>query len=302
MKIKAIDILAAQRAALLAPAEESETIFREQVMEPWRSMWETMLGRMSPGSENGEAALSTSTARMFGFYLPEHGVEQGLAALDRLEQAGTWEACQRALEIADGALKPGEHGISLEQVQLSVVLMNPEMALMNEKAQGYAGFGSMPGYVMVTVWPNDYNVPRLPSAAAHELNHNVRLSYEPWGPETSVGQYVVLEGLAESFAGELFGSDKVGPWTQLSTEADMELARTRIREGLEVTGFNEIRGYIFGDWAAAAMGYTPQGLPDFAGYSIGYHIVQAYMQRTGRTAAEATYLPWREIVEESRYL
>ncbi|HYP19705.1 MAG TPA: DUF2268 domain-containing putative Zn-dependent protease [Chloroflexia bacterium] len=302
MKIEAIDILAAQRAALLAPAEESEAIYQEQVMEPWRSMWVPMLARMSQGGGNGEAASLINAARMFGFYLPEHGVEQGLAALDVLERAGTWEACQRALEIAADALKPEEHGIPLEQVQLSVVLMNPEMALQNEKAQGYSGFGSMPGYVMVTVWPNDYNVPRLPSAAAHEFNHNVRLSYEPWSQETSVGQYVVLEGLAESFAGELFGSDKVGPWTQLPTEADMELARTRIREGLEVTGFNEIRGYIFGDWAAAAMGYTPQGLPDFAGYSIGYHIVQAYMQCTGSTAAEATYLPWREIVEESRYL
>lgn len=303
MRIIAIDILGAQRAALEAPPSETEKIYREQVIEPWRSMLEPMMRYMPQLSPPGEqTSPAISAARTFGYYLPEHGVEQGLAALDMLERAGTWQACQEALEIAANALRPEAHGIKLEQVQLSVVLMNPETALKNEKGQGYAGVGSTPGYVLVTVWPNEYNIPRLPSAAAHEFNHNVRLSFEPWSQETSVGQYIVLEGLAESFAGELFGKDKVGPWTQLPTEEDMELARRRIGEALEVTGFNEIRGYIFGDWAAATMGYTPQGLPDFAGYSIGYHIVQAYIERTGRTAAEVTYVPWREIVEKSRYL
>ena len=269
-------------------------------MEPLQAMMQPMM-RFMPPSPPAEGDPAINMARMWGFYLPENGVEEGLAALDMLERAGTWEACRRALQTAIDALKPGEHDIHLEQVQLSVMMMNPALALKNPKGEGYAGFGSTPGYVMVTVWPNEYNVPRLPSAVAHEFNHNVRLSFEPWSMETSVGQYIVLEGLAESFAGELFGDDKVGPWVKLPTEADTELARTRIGESLEVTGFNDIRGYIFGDWAAADAGYTPKGLPDFAGYSIGYQLVQAYLQRTGRTAAEATYVPWREIVEQSLY-
>jgi len=69
-----------------------------------------------------------------------------------------------------------------------------------------------------------------------------------------------------------------------------------------VTGFDVIRGYIFGDWAAAAAGYQKQGLPDFAGYTVGYRLVRAYLRRSGRTAAAATYLPWRELVEGSGYL
>jgi uncharacterized protein YjaZ len=69
---------------------------------------------------------------------------------------------------------------------------------------------------------------------------------------------------------------------------------------LGITGFNEVRGYIFGDWAAEAFSYKPQGLPNFAGYAMGYHLVQSYLRESGRTAAQATYVPWQAIVEESR--
>jgi uncharacterized protein YjaZ len=69
-----------------------------------------------------------------------------------------------------------------------------------------------------------------------------------------------------------------------------------------VRGFDVVRGYIFGDWAADRFGYPAQGLPSFAGYTIGFRLVQAYLARTGRSAAEATYTPWEEIVAESRFL
>ena len=68
-----------------------------------------------------------------------------------------------------------------------------------------------------------------------------------------------------------------------------------------VRGFDVVRGYIFGDWAAAQFGYPPQGLPNFAGYTLGFRLVEAYLARTGRRAAEATYTPWEEIVDESEY-
>ena len=73
------------------------------------------------------------------------------------------------------------------------------------------------------------------------------------------------------------------------------------RRRLDVRGFNEVRGYIFGDWAAEQMRYPPQGVPDFAGYAMGYRVVRAFLARTGMTAVAATYLPWREIVEQSGY-
>jgi uncharacterized protein YjaZ len=94
----------------------------------------------------------------------------------------------------------------------------------------------------------------------------------------------------------------LGPWTLGLHGAALDALRPRYREALEVTGFDEIRGYIFGDWAAERSGYRKQGLPDFAGYAFGYRMVRAFLDRTGLSAAEATYLPWREIVAGSGWL
>jgi uncharacterized protein YjaZ len=185
-------------------------------------------------------------------------------------------------------------------VKFTLMLANP--AVIHERLGSYTGFGGWPGLTMVLVWPTNYNLPRLPAAAAHELHHNVRLRYEPWSEGTTVGQYVVLEGLAEAFVAEVHGEGMVGPWSTALTEGELAAVRPRFREALEVAGFNEIRGYLFGDWAAESMGYTAQGIPDFAGYSLGYRLARAYMERTGRSAVEATYVPWQEIVAESRYL
>ena len=142
----------------------------------------------------------------------------------------------------------------------------------------------------------------MPSSTAHEFNHNVRFSVEPWTMNTTVGQYMISEGLAENFAAEQYSHDLIGPWNTLFSESDLQELRPRYRDALNVTGFDEIRGYIFGDWSAEQFNHKKQGVPDFAGYAMGYRVVRAYIERTGRTAAQATYVPWQEIVEESGYL
>jgi len=68
-----------------------------------------------------------------------------------------------------------------------------------------------------------------------------------------------------------------------------------------VSGFDKIRAYIFGDEIAKQWGAPALGLPYCAGYTIGYQVVQAYLQRTGQTATEATFVPWREIIEASGF-
>jgi uncharacterized protein YjaZ len=298
--VETIDALAGLRQALAAPADRQAEIFRERVMEPLRAFWEPTLARMPPPPDGGTGDRALDAARAFGYYRPELGAAEGLRALDRLAGAGA--ACRRAVEGACQALAPEEHGVALERVLFTLVLGDPARFAPSEHNPGYTGFGGQPGTALVICWPDDYNLPRLPAAAAHEVHHNVRLSFEPWTPATTVGQYVVLEGLAEAFAAELCGADLLGPWATALDEEGLAVARPRIREALDVSGFDEIRGYIFGDWAAASFGYAPKGLPDFAGYAVGYRIVDAYLRRTRRTAAVATYVPWREIVEESGYL
>ncbi|MFN8517038.1 MAG: DUF2268 domain-containing putative Zn-dependent protease [Chloroflexia bacterium] len=53
--------------------------------------------------------------------------------------------------------------------------------------------------------------------------------------------------------------------------------------------------------AASFSGYEPIGLPFAAGYTIGFHLIQSYLQRTGRTIVEATYTPAADIIANSGY-
>jgi uncharacterized protein YjaZ len=43
------------------------------------------------------------------------------------------------------------------------------------------------------------------------------------------------------------------------------------------------------------------GVPNFAGYAIGYRVVRQFLKRTGKSVAETTFLPSREIIEESGF-
>ena len=63
----------------------------------------------------------------------------------------------------------------------------------------------------------------------------------------------------------------------------------------------EVRPYLFGDPAASFSGYEPIGLPFAAGYTIGFHLIQSYLARTGRTIVGATYTPAADIIANSGY-
>ena len=299
MNIHPINALAGLRTALEAPESERLDVFRREVMEPLRPFWAMFrnFGQQPLEDEQQEDVLGV--ARAFGYYSPELDVAAGLEALHKLEEAGSWITCVDAVRKAFAVLDPASYDVKLPDIQFTFVLGDPVMLGKNDKIQSYTGFGGMPGLIMMMAWPNAFNLPRLAAATAHEANHNVRFSVEPWTQATTVGQYMVAEGLAEAFAVELYGEDKVGPWATALSAAEIEMHKPRYREALEVTG--DIRGYIFGDWIVEDFGTEPLGLPDFAGYTVGYEVVRAYLKRTGQTAAAATYVPWREIVGESEF-
>lgn len=300
--LHSIDSLTGLRAALSAPEAERLDVFRAQVMEPLKPFWEPFM-RWGPPLPNATGDPALDAARKFAYYSPEHDVPAGLAALDRLEAAHTWPALVAAVERGWAALDPAAHGVAFAHLYFTFVLGDPKV--MQPEAGNFTGFGAMPGTVLVMAWPTPENLPWLPGAAAHELNHNVRFSVEPFARDMNValGQYLVAEGLAESFAAELYGREGLGPVSSALTPEQFAAVKPRFAEAIRagVRGFDVVRGYIFGDWAAEQFGYQPQGLPSFAGYTLGFELVQAYLTRTSVSAAAATYTPWEEIVEASRF-
>lgn len=302
--VRSIEVLKGQRDSLLAPVDERKEVYRKRVMEPLRPLWENIMSFMRAGEPQGpgeEDDPALAAARLIGLYDPDSDAAEGLGALVKLEEKDSLADCVRSLESAVEELGPRGRGVDFEGVTFALALADPKTPDLLERHGGYMGGGSFSDWILAYVWPTAYNLLRLPALAVHELHHKVRLAFEPWNEGTTVGQYLVLEGLAEAFAAERFGEELLGPWTKALSEGELETARPVMREALDVTGFNEIRGYIFGDWAAPRFGYEPRGLPDFVGYSMGYRLVREYLRCTGHSAVEASYVPWREIIEESRY-
>jgi uncharacterized protein YjaZ len=296
MQITTYDTLSVLRAIIAAPVAERRAVYREQLIEPLHDYWHTTLSRFAPQMLDDE----TMIMKMIWETDLEGDLSEDARALDRLEQFDAWSKADAALRLAAQTFDAGGRSCREDHVTGLLLPGNRRDPIFMEKSRGYAG-AQVPGYVVVTIWPNEYNLPRIPSAVVHEFNHRVRLSHEPWTPATSVGQYIVLEGLAESFAQELYGVEYIGPWvTSLSAE---ESARSKaiIGSALDVTGFDKLRSYIFGDEISAQQGREGLGLPYCAGYTIGYQLVQAYLAHTGRSATEATFVPYTEIIEMARF-
>lgn len=294
MTIHPIDTLSAQREALASCSTEA---FTERVMGPLESFWKPFVERFPQRDDDVDPAMRAAT--MMGYYTPEEDCREGLEAIRRFEAAGTWQACVDAARGALEALDPAAHGTEVAPVRFTLVLGS--LRTLDLAYGAYTG-AQHPGAALVLGYPNPVGTPRLPVASAHEIHHLVRFAFEPFMPDLTLGKYLVAEGLAESFGLEIEGDGTlVGPYCTALSPSQAEEVKPRFREALEESDFDVVRGYIFGDWAAERFGYPRQNVPDHAGYTLGFELVQAYLERTGRSAAEATYVPWREIVEASGY-
>jgi uncharacterized protein YjaZ len=148
------------------------------------------------------------------------------------------------------------------------------------------------------VWPTQRVLERLEAIAVHELHHNVR--YSPggvvWNPATvTVGEHVISEGLADTFAAELFGDTGYTHFVTDATRSDDQVL-AKVATGLDVTGMQDFAGWVLGDATARLFGGSPVGLPTGAGYAAGVRLVAAYVEATGTTAAENVRTPAAEIL------
>lgn len=271
--------------------------YQAQFIEPWQRMMQ-MLGPMF-GADSGD---DLAVARAWGWLLPAD-LEEVPAVLSQLEAANAWQVADDALVNGAARFAPYQSQIGLDTIVGWLILADANR--VDPIGRGYTGAidWTQPQIIAQFDTPNAYNIPRIPGLVVHELHHLVRLRLFPWDMHsTSVADYIIHEGLAESFAAALYGEDIVGYYVTDISPADLEIAKNLMRDGLGKTGFDIIRSYIFGDdWAEKFKLKKVGGMPAYGGYAIGYHVVQAYLKRTGKTIEEATLVPATEIVAASGY-
>jgi uncharacterized protein YjaZ len=293
MQFEILDTYAIYRRLLAqADADARASMFRAELVEPFAGLVKVFGG--------GDGLAQFAQWGMSPALFDEGRRAATAAVLDTLAQHDAWGQAVQALEDARAAFAPFANGIPLDTIVFALLIGDLSGMPLD---RGYTGFGGLPGYIMtVYTEPNAYNLPRLKGTTVHELHHNVRFTLFPFNPiGTTVGEYIIAEGLAESFAAELYGEDVVGFYVTDFAEGELATAKRVIGGALDVTGFNEVRGYIFGDVLAEHMGLPKAGVPNYAGYAIGYRVVQAYLKRTSKTVAETTFLPAREIIADSGF-
>lgn len=271
-----------------------EEYFRYTMMKPFEEMWKAIHVPLKAKQESGYDVLIASKMLGFASVTDSETMKQSLITLKQ----------NKTLEIAAMALKTSikqamNYGlvVQAEEVKLGLFIADREKLSLQK---GYVGFGGIPGFIHLMVHPTAYNMPRLPALIAHEFHHNLRFSYMEWNHgDVSVGDYLVIEGLAESYAKELFGEKQIGPWVTNMDADDLDYSIAVIANALDVKGFAEVSSYMFGDEIARKEGYKPVGLSFGAGYAVGYKVVQAFMEKTNKTIFEATLLSSAEIIEES---
>lgn len=188
--------------------------------------------------------------------------------------------------------------LRVKEYLFTLALADPESPY-SIMCDNYSGDGGIPGYIFGSLVPSAFTKSRMPIALAHETNHNVRFQYIKWSNDISLGEYMICEGLAENFAVYLYGEENIGPWVSKTDEETLnEYIKPLMQNSLDVSGFDDITAYMYGDEIAKMRNYVPAGMPYCAGYACGYHMVKYYLEKTGKSIIEATILPAEEILKE----
>ena len=210
---------------------------------------------------------------------------------------------------------------------------------------GLSAIGSVPGCLLVRIWPNPGNLARLAPVLARLLAQNVRQAALAMDGLLTLGDWLVLEGLAASFV-ELIAPSDGAPWlVAFAKPADWEQALADVAafyqlpsyDQLEVNvygsrfavgaerlpqpsvldrdelgyatevigaalseaGATTIAAYMYGDAIIGAQGHPTVGLPPYAGFEVGYRLVQSYLRQSGHSLAEAIVIPSAAILAAS---
>ncbi|MBP2623719.1 DUF2268 domain-containing protein [Streptococcus oricebi] len=295
MKIEMIRSDKAYQDLLTLPLEERERVFREQVLQPFKQKFylqKIPFEAKKPGGFDIMMLLSWMNR------MPKDFTEADRAAIEAISSDKLWQESKATIERSFSLFEQAGIKLPVEEYMFTILLGNPASPML-QLNKGYSGDGGIPGYIMASLTPNDYTLPRLQAALAHECNHNVRFQFIKWGEDTNLADWLVSEGLAESFAAALFGQDLIGPWVSETSREDLEGFKSQISQHFSLTGMAKMSPYLYGDEIAQIQGQRPVGLPYAAGYAYGYHLVQAYLKNTGKTIVQATLTPTQEILQET---
>ncbi|GKU79102.1 DUF2268 domain-containing protein [Paenibacillus sp. L3-i20] len=280
-----------------AEPEEKLELYRQEMLAPFMGKWEIQQIPFKSSEQNGFDVMMLNNFMNISPTDITPEIEEDLAAIS---SELFWQECHEAVTSSFSSFLNSGIELPVSEYLYTVLLgdVNSPGLTMNE---GICGDGGIPGYIIANLTPNEYTLPRIKSVLAHECNHNVRYQFIKWNSSINLGEMIVSEGLAESFATSMYGEQLLGPWVaKTSMETLHSHIKPLMKDKLDVTGFEQINPYLYGDEIAKMQNLTPVGMPYSAGYACGYYLIQYYLKKTGKSITEATITPASTILAETK--
>lgn len=261
------------------------------------------------------------------------------------EQAAILQQIERAVTGLVQQFELSQEWVSrLQELQCFLLPADPANRTFMALNHGLSGFGGAPGYLLLRIWPSADNLARISAILARLVASNVRQAARAEGLLT-LGDWLVLEGLAAAFVEAMNGLPNVPPWLvafakpddwdraladvasfyQLASyndlvvnvyggqvpigserapqaaaldAEDLEYATEVITAALDEANPTTIAGHMYGDAIVAIQGHPGVGLPPYAGFEVGYRLVQEYLRRTGQPLSQTIVMSSQEILDQ----
>ncbi|MBS3752186.1 MAG: hypothetical protein KGY46_02230 [Anaerolineales bacterium] len=265
------DMLAYINAAREAEDPDLEALLEAHVLKP---NWETCAGKE---------------------YRPPPGsiFDKPIQDLDALEE--TIHQLQKSdiEKVVKAALQKSAQKLAGPDTTVCIIAADPTNWFIQEKMHGVNGWTFGAGKIILQVNPAPGWKNWVPYIIAHEYHHSAWTDrYYQLDDQETLIENLVFEGRADSFAHIIYPHMEV-PWVNaLSAEEEQVQWEKILNEGETTNTLVKTRFLVGGD----------QNTPTWTGYTIGYHIVQSYLDAHPQADIETwTTLSPHELLEQSGY-
>lgn len=291
MKLHLIESDSVYRELLTLPVDQRDAVFKEKLLLPFKEKF--AIQRIS---FDERIPFNVMTLMGYMHKMPKDLSEGDLQMINQFDKE-FWETIKQAFNRSVESFTSKGNSLKQQDYYVTALLGNEASPMMRIN-ENYSGDGGIPGYIFLSLVPNEYTINRIASAMAHECNHNIRYQFVDW-EMGSLKEMIVAEGLAENFAEKMFGQENIGPWV---TKNDLETLNTiikpKLKDSLSINNMQAAMPYLYGDEITKMQGGNPVGLPYASGYTCGYHLIKYYLKKTRMSIEEATLKTADEILSQ----
>ena len=134
----------------ISDIEERRDYFRYNMMSPFKDMWNLINVPIKAKQENGYDVLMAT--KMLG-YADISNDKQIQLGLSLLKENNAYVVAENTIKTCIEKANKAGLKVNADEIKFGMYVANPDKLKLQ---QGYTGFGGIPGFITVNIYPNDY--------------------------------------------------------------------------------------------------------------------------------------------------